>query len=136
MIYLSVQSFNRVDVSPRERMRRSTLVTGNLRDVAEGFYDAISFSTSDTREKGLSQARDLGLICLCFLAGAIFDAWAAPRFGNHSLWFTEPLLLEVLGAPFAAVPPERTSPLSLPPADKNSYRLKRKRGGLEASPTY
>jgi uncharacterized membrane protein YoaK (UPF0700 family) len=91
-----VASFRRVDRFPYN----STFVTGNLRDVAEGFYDAVTSNTSDTREKGVTQARDLSLICLCFLAGAIFGAWAAPRFGNHSLWFTEPLLLGVLLSTF------------------------------------
>jgi uncharacterized membrane protein YoaK (UPF0700 family) len=72
----------------------STFLTGNLRDVAEGFYDAISRnSTSESREKGLAQSLDLGLICACFLAGAVLGAWVAPRFGNHSLWFAEPFLL-------------------------------------------
>jgi uncharacterized membrane protein YoaK (UPF0700 family) len=72
----------------------STFVTGNLRDVAEGVYEATSPSSApETREKGLAQALDLGLICVCFLTGAILGAWAAPRFGNHSLWFAEPFLL-------------------------------------------
>jgi uncharacterized membrane protein YoaK (UPF0700 family) len=72
----------------------STFVTGNLRDVAEGLYEATaSNGTPETREKGLAQSFDLGFICLCFLAGAILGAWAAPRFGNHSLWFAEPFLL-------------------------------------------
>jgi uncharacterized membrane protein YoaK (UPF0700 family) len=72
----------------------STFVTGNLRDVAEGFYDATSRKgTPESREKGLAQSLDLGLICACFLAGAVLGAWAAPRFGNHSLWFAEPFLL-------------------------------------------
>jgi uncharacterized membrane protein YoaK (UPF0700 family) len=72
----------------------STFVTGNLRDVAEGLYDAASPGcTPETRAKSLAEFFDLGLICLCFLAGAMLGAWAAPRFGNHSLWITEPLLL-------------------------------------------
>ena len=86
-----VASFRRV-----ERFSyNSTFVTGNLRDMAEGLYDATSASDPETREKGLSKAVDLGLICLCFLIGAILGAWAAPRFGNHSLWFAEPFLLAV-----------------------------------------
>jgi uncharacterized membrane protein YoaK (UPF0700 family) len=72
----------------------STFVTGNFRDVAEGFYDATSRAgTPETREKGRAQAIDLSLICLCFLVGAILGAWAGPRFGNHALWLAEPLLL-------------------------------------------
>ncbi|MCU1248128.1 MAG: hypothetical protein JWQ49_1157 [Edaphobacter sp.] len=87
-----VASFRRVD----RFAYNSTFITGNLRDVAEGLYDALTpGSTAETREKGSSQARALGLICLCFLVGAILGAWAAPRFGNHSLWLTEPFLLAV-----------------------------------------
>jgi uncharacterized membrane protein YoaK (UPF0700 family) len=72
----------------------STFVTGNLRDMAEGLYEANAPGvTSEARVKGHAQARDLGLICLSFLCGAVLGAWAAPRFGNPSLWLTEPLLL-------------------------------------------
>jgi uncharacterized membrane protein YoaK (UPF0700 family) len=89
---IQVASFRRVD----RFAYNSTFLTGNLRDVAEGLYDALTpNSTPEIREKGLSQARHLGLICLFFLAGAIFGAWAAPRFGNHSLWLAEPALLAV-----------------------------------------
>jgi uncharacterized membrane protein YoaK (UPF0700 family) len=69
-------------------------------------------STPEIREHGLSQARALGLVCLCFLAGAILGAWAAPRFGNYSLWLTEPPLLAVAVLSFRR-PPTPTSP---PPA--------------------
>ncbi len=72
----------------------STFVTGNLRDVAEGIYDAIVPSaTPEVREKGHAKALDLGLICLCFLTGAIIGAWGAPRLANHALWLAEPLLI-------------------------------------------
>jgi uncharacterized membrane protein YoaK (UPF0700 family) len=74
----------------------STFVTGNLRDVAEGLYEASSPASSlQKRQKGRAQARDLSLICLCFLLGAVLGAWAAPRFGNHSFLFAEPLLIAV-----------------------------------------
>jgi uncharacterized membrane protein YoaK (UPF0700 family) len=87
-----VASFRRVD----RFAYNSTFITGNLRDVAEGLYEAFTpNSTPETREKGLSQARDLGLICLCFLGGAILGAWSAPRFGSYSLWLAEPFLLAV-----------------------------------------
>jgi uncharacterized membrane protein YoaK (UPF0700 family) len=91
-----VTSFRRVD----RFAYNSTFITGNLRDIAEGLYDALTphsarHSTPETRETGLSQARALGFISLCFLAGAIVGAWAAPRLGNFSLWLTEPLLLAV-----------------------------------------
>jgi uncharacterized membrane protein YoaK (UPF0700 family) len=74
----------------------STFLTGNVRDMAEGFYEAhASTATPEDRAKGRTKAIDLSLICLCFLAGAIIGAWAAPRLGNHSLWLPEPLLLGV-----------------------------------------
>jgi len=89
---LQVASFRRVD----RFSFNSTFVTGNLRDAIEGLYDTLAPSTApEVREKGRSQAFDLGLICLCFLAGAVTGAWAAPRFGNHGLWIAEPLLLAV-----------------------------------------
>jgi uncharacterized membrane protein YoaK (UPF0700 family) len=87
-----VASFRRVD----RFAYNSTFMTGNLRNVAEGFYDAFTAdATPEVREKGRAQAWDLGLICLCFLAGAILGAWAAQRYGNRSLWFAEPFLLVV-----------------------------------------
>jgi uncharacterized membrane protein YoaK (UPF0700 family) len=87
-----VASFRRVD----RFIYNSTFITGNLRDVAEGFYDSVTpRSTPEIREKGMAQTRALGLISLCFLLGAIIGAWAAPRFGNHSIWLAEPLLLIV-----------------------------------------
>ncbi|WP_260735678.1 YoaK family protein [Tunturiibacter lichenicola] len=74
----------------------STFITGNLRDTVEGFYDAITPGvTPEVRDKGRAKALDLGLICLCFLAGAVIGAWAAPRFANHTLWFAEPFLFVV-----------------------------------------
>jgi uncharacterized membrane protein YoaK (UPF0700 family) len=105
-----VASFRRVD----RFAFNSTFVTGNLRDVVEGLYDASSPTASpETREKGRNQALDLGLITLCFLAGAIVGAWAAPRFANYALWLTEPLLLIVAirnlrGVASAPVTPERS----------------------------
>jgi uncharacterized membrane protein YoaK (UPF0700 family) len=89
---IQVASFRRVD----RFAYNSTFLTGNLRDVAEGLYDAlIPKASPGIHEKGLSKTRDLGLICIGFLAGAVVGAWAAPRFGNHSLWLAEPLLLTV-----------------------------------------
>jgi uncharacterized membrane protein YoaK (UPF0700 family) len=89
---LQVSSFRRVNQLPFN----STFITGNLRQAAEGLYDALDPSaTPDTREKGRTQGLALGLICLCFLAGAVLGAWAAPHLANRSLWLTEPLLLFV-----------------------------------------
>jgi uncharacterized membrane protein YoaK (UPF0700 family) len=74
----------------------STFMTGNLRDTVEGLYDAITpGATPEAHEKGRAKALDLGLICLCFLVGAVIGAWAAPRFANRSIWFAEPFLFIV-----------------------------------------
>jgi uncharacterized membrane protein YoaK (UPF0700 family) len=89
---IQVASFRRVE----QFGYNSTFMTGNLRDTVEGLYEALAPSSSpETRERGLSQTRDLGLICLCFLGGAVVGAWAAPHYGNHALWLAEPLLLAV-----------------------------------------
>jgi uncharacterized membrane protein YoaK (UPF0700 family) len=102
-----VASFRRVD----RFTYNSTFITGNLRDVADGVYDALApASTPEAREKGLSEARALGLISLCFLAGAILGAWAAPRFGNHSLWLAEPFLLAIVALSFIHNPPNTEPP--------------------------
>ncbi|WP_158942190.1 YoaK family protein [Granulicella sp. S190] len=87
-----VASFRRV-----ERFAfNSTFITGNLRDLVEGLYEALTPSaTPEAREQGRAQAINLGLICLCFLVGAIIGAWVAPRFANHALWLAEPLLIVV-----------------------------------------
>lgn len=103
-----VASFRRVD----RFAYNSTFITGNLRDVAKGLYEALTpNSTPETREKGLSQARALSLICLCFLGGAILGAWSAPRFGNYSLWLAEPFLLAIVVLSFRRA----TAPASPPP---------------------
>ena len=87
-----VASFRRVD----RFSFNSTFVTGNLRDVADGLYEALNPRTSpEDREKGKSQARALSFICLSFFVGAILGAWAAPRFGNRSFLLAEPLLAAV-----------------------------------------
>ena len=75
----------------------STFVTGNLRDVADGLYEAASpRSSPEQRSQGKAQARDLSLICISFLGGAVTGAWAAPHLGNHAFLLAEPLLLAVL----------------------------------------
>lgn len=75
----------------------STFLTGNLRDAIEGFYNSRdTAATAADRSDGRAQATDLGLICLCFLLGAVTGAWSAPHFGNYSLWLAIPLLLAVL----------------------------------------
>jgi uncharacterized membrane protein YoaK (UPF0700 family) len=77
----------------------STFLTGNLRDAAEALYDAIVLrktgSPSDHRASIL-KARYIGLVCLCFLAGAVAGALAQPRLHNYTFWLPEPMLALVL----------------------------------------
>ena len=74
----------------------STFVTGNLRDMAEGFYDRFRASDPQVRSAGFAKAAKLGLICCAFLAGAALGGFVAPRFPAHAVWFAEPMLLAVL----------------------------------------
>jgi uncharacterized membrane protein YoaK (UPF0700 family) len=108
---IQVASFRRVD----RFAYNSTFLTGNLRDVAEGLYEFLNPTVpAEVREKGRAQARALGLICLCFLAGVIIGAWAAPRLANRALWLAEPPLLAVAVLSF------RRNPTAASPTPVNS----------------
>ncbi len=74
----------------------STFVTGNLRDMAEGCFDSFFATDPAQRREGRAKATKMGLICLCFLAGASLGGFVAPRFPAHAVWFAEPMLLAVL----------------------------------------
>ena len=73
----------------------STFATGNLRDIAEGCYEAIDHApgtNAGTRRRGRRTARDLVLIVLSFIAGVALGAALAPHFGDRALWAAIPLL--------------------------------------------
>jgi uncharacterized membrane protein YoaK (UPF0700 family) len=74
----------------------STFVTGNLREMAEGCFDSFLAADPAQRGQGRAKAIKMGLICLCFLAGASLGGFVAPRFPAHAVWFAEPMLLAVL----------------------------------------
>ena len=74
----------------------STFVTGNLRDMTEGWWNHRLEHDPAARYKGFEKSRDMGLVCVCFLAGATAGAVVAPRFPVHAVWFAEPMLLVVL----------------------------------------
>ncbi len=79
----------------------TTFVTGNLRSAFDGAFDLVfpvaapGGTPEQTRRRGLHLFRDLGLICLGFLAGALLGAFCAPRLGNRSFWIADLLLLAV-----------------------------------------
>lgn len=74
-----IASFRKVD----EYSYNSTFITGDLRTAVVGLYKTLDPAT---RVEGRQQARHLGLIVACFLAGAAAGAVLAPHLGNHTLW--------------------------------------------------
>jgi uncharacterized membrane protein YoaK (UPF0700 family) len=74
----------------------STFVTGNLRDVAEGWFDRFSSTDEKAREIARAKSFKLGMVCVCFLLGASAGAVVARRWPEHALWFAEPMLLVAL----------------------------------------
>jgi uncharacterized membrane protein YoaK (UPF0700 family) len=74
----------------------STYVTGNLREFAQGILESFTAPHLAARQLGRAKARKLGLICLCFLAGATVGAFTARHYPTHALWFAEPFLLTAL----------------------------------------
>jgi len=71
----------------------STFVTGNLRMVAEGFFDWRFSPNPALRAKGRAQAWKLGAICASFFVGALVGAFVAPRFPVHAVLFALPPLV-------------------------------------------
>ena len=74
----------------------STFISGNLRTLGDGLFEASFGKSQDSRLTGRRKFRDLSLVILSFLVGAIIGAFLAPRFSNHTLWFALPPLSLVL----------------------------------------
>jgi uncharacterized membrane protein YoaK (UPF0700 family) len=74
----------------------STFVTGNLRDIAEGFLEALTAASPSGRQLGRAKFRKLSLICLSFLCGATLGTVVAHRYPARAFWFAEPFLLAAL----------------------------------------
>ena len=88
-----VSSFREVD----NFAYNSTFITGNLRTVGDGFFDAIaSTSTPKVRADGRKKLLDLSSVVAGFLLGALTGALFAPRLANHTLWIALLPLLVVL----------------------------------------
>lgn len=74
----------------------TTFMTGNLRSVFEGAFNALlptGVSDRATRNDGLKQFGVVGLTCASFFTGAILGSAAIPVFGNHSFFLSALLLL-------------------------------------------
>ena len=87
-----VSSFRKVDTFAYN----STFITGNLRSVGDGLFEAFSTGDPTARAAGRRKSLDLSLVILAFLLGAMLGSLLAPRFGNHTLWFALPALAAVL----------------------------------------
>jgi uncharacterized membrane protein YoaK (UPF0700 family) len=64
----------------------STFITADLRTATDGLFEALKPAS---RHRGLNKARQLGLILLSFLAGAVAGALLLPRIFNRTLWFSD-----------------------------------------------
>jgi len=84
-----VSSFRTVDAYTYN----STFITGNLREAITAGHTALR---KETRAEALCKLRDLGLIVLCFIGGAVCGAVLAPRAGNHTLWLPVVALIVIL----------------------------------------
>lgn len=88
-----VSSFRQVDAFAYN----STFITGNLRTVGDGVFEALSRASDPaSRAAGRRKFRDLSLVILGFLLGAMLGSFLAPRSGNHTLWFALPPLATIL----------------------------------------
>jgi uncharacterized membrane protein YoaK (UPF0700 family) len=71
----------------------STFITGNLRELTDGFINHFLDPDPGIRRRELAKSRKLAAICLFFLIGALLGAREAPHIGNRTFWLAEPLLL-------------------------------------------
>lgn len=90
----------------------STFITGDLRSVVVGFYEALK---PEKRTRALRQGRDMGLLFLFFLAGATGGGLLGHRWANHALWVPVGILALVLALSVHAAltpwPPNETTGL-------------------------
>ncbi len=88
-----VSSFRTVDAFTYN----STFITGNLRTVGDGLFEAFSSATDPiARTAGRRKFVDLSLVIFSFLFGAMLASYLAPRFANHTLWSALPPLATIL----------------------------------------
>ena len=83
-----VSSFRKTD----QQSYNSTFITGNTRNAVIGLYGLLD---PEKRDKGLRQARALGVVIFSFLVGAVVSAALAVRMGNHTLWLAGAAVLVV-----------------------------------------
>ena len=84
-----VASFRTVDTFTYS----STFITGELRAAVEALHESLNPAT---RPHALREFRDLGLVVLSFIGGALVGAVLALRIGNHTLWLPAALVTAAL----------------------------------------
>ncbi|HEX3570771.1 MAG TPA: YoaK family protein [Acidobacteriaceae bacterium] len=86
---VQVESFRRIGPFSYN----STYVTGDLRGMAEGLAGMLMAQPDlASRRRARLQFRDLGLVWVCFLGGAVCGAFIARPLGNRGFWLALPLL--------------------------------------------
>jgi uncharacterized membrane protein YoaK (UPF0700 family) len=84
-----IASFRQVD----EFTYNSTFITGNLRAAIEALHGTVQ---PEKRRESLCKFRDLGLVVVVFICGAMCGALLAPRALNRTLWLPVAALTVVL----------------------------------------
>ena len=97
-----VGSFRKVD----NFVYNATFIAGNLLRAVESLHQAL---LRVRLRHSLLEARDLALVLLVFVAGAVIAAITAGRMGNHALWIPLAAVLIVLATALWHDLPRRTA---------------------------
>ena len=84
-----VGSFRKVDTF----IYNATFIAGNLLRTVESLHAAL---VGIQQRKSMREFRDLGLVLVLFVAGAVIAAILAGSMGNHALWIPLAAVLVVL----------------------------------------
>ena len=71
----------------------STFITGNLRQAISAVHTVVH---EGMRPEAVREFRDLGMIMVCFVLGAVCGAVLAPHAGNRTLWLPVGALVVIL----------------------------------------
>lgn len=84
-----ISTFRTID----EYSYNATFITGNMRATLEALHNTLDPAK---RSEAAKKFRDLALVFVAFLAGAVAGALLTPRMGNRALWLPCAALLLVL----------------------------------------
>jgi uncharacterized membrane protein YoaK (UPF0700 family) len=112
---VQVESFRRIGPFSYN----STYVTGDLRGMAEGLAGMLMPQPDPaSRRTARLQFRELGLVWLCFLGGAVCGALIARPLGNRGFWLALPLLAIVLALQLSRAPASAAGQEKAPPTQR------------------